>query len=413
MKVIVIGGGASGMLASIIAAREGNQVIVLEKTASLGNKIKITGKGRCNVTFAGDIEDFKRNVVKNEKFMYSSFTKFDNKDVVHFFEDLGVNMKEERGARIFPQSDCAEDIVSALTQEMKKYSIQVLYHARVVKLHTKEKVICSVELEDGRKIMCDKCIIATGGKSYQKTGSSGDGYALARSIGHKIIEIRPGLVPLRSQDNLCKRLQGLSLRNISLSILEDGNSIYQQFGEMMFAHFGITGPIVLSASSKVNRIENMQEKMDSKKIVAVIDLKPALDLEVLDKRICRDFEKYSNKEFKNSLNDLLPQKLIPEIIQLSGIGEEKKVHQISKVERMNLAKIMKNLPVTISGLMPLEMAIITCGGIDVKEISPKTMESKLIKGLHFVGEVLDIDAYTGGYNLQIAFSTAFVAGKNE
>ena len=413
MKVVVIGGGASGMLASIIAAREGNQVVILEKTASLGNKIKITGKGRCNVTFAGDIDDFKRNVVKNEKFMYSSFTKFDNKDVINFFENLGVSMKEERGARIFPQSDCAEDIVSALTQEMKKYSVQVIYHSRVVKLNTKEQAIYSVELEDGRKIMCDKCIIATGGSSYQKTGSSGDGYALARSVGHKIIEIRPGLVPLRSQDSLCKRLQGLSLRNVSLSILEEEKVIYQQFGEMMFAHFGITGPIVLSASSKVNRIENMQEKMNTKRITAIIDLKPALDLEVLDKRICRDFEKYSNKEFKNSLTDLLPQKLIPEIIRLSGIEEDKKVHQISKFERMNLAKIIKNLPIIISGLMPLEIAIITCGGVDVKEISPKTMESKMIKGLHFVGEVLDIDAYTGGYNLQIAFSTAFVAGKNE
>jgi len=216
MKVVVIGGGASGMLASIIAAREGNQVVILEKTASLGNKIKITGKGRCNVTFAVDIDDFKRNVVKNEKFMYSSFTKFDNKDVINFFENLGVSMKEERGARIFPQSDCAEDIVSALTQEMKKYSVQVIYHYRVVKLNTKEQAIYSVELEDGRKIMCDKCIIATGGSSYQKTGSSGDGYALARSVGHKIIEIRPGLVPLRSQDSLCKRLQGLSLRNVSI-----------------------------------------------------------------------------------------------------------------------------------------------------------------------------------------------------
>lgn len=412
MRVVVIGGGAAGMLAAITSAKENNEVIILEKTSSLGNKIKITGKGRCNLTFDGDIEDFKRNIVKNYKFMYSSFNNFDNKDLVEYFESLGVKTKVERGARVFPVSDNAGDVVKALKSEIKKYNIKVEYDTCVNKLNVLNGKIEAVEIAGGKKFKCDKCIVTTGGASFTKTGSSGDGFRLAKSIGHNIVNVVPGLVPLRSKDSICKELQGLSLRNISFKLKDNGKEIYSDFGELLFAHFGITGPVVLSSSSKLNRIENIDKKLLNGEIKACIDLKPALDFDTLDKRVCRDFEKYSNKEFKNSLNDLLPQKLIPVIIRLSGIDENIKVHQISKEKRHNLVNVIKNINITISGFMPLEIAIITCGGVDVKDINPKTMESKIVSGLYFAGEVLDIDAYTGGYNLQIAFSTAVAAGKN-
>lgn len=412
MRVVIIGGGAAGMLAAITSAKENNEVTILEKTNSLGNKIKITGKGRCNLTFDGDIEDFKRNIVKNYKFMYSSFNNFDNKDLVEYFETLGVKTKVERGARIFPVSDNAEDIVKALKSDIRKYNVKVEYDTCVSKLNVSNGEIESVETTNGKKFKCDKCIIATGGASFPKTGSSGDGFKLAKNVGHNIIDVVPGLVPLRSNDNVCKELQGLSLRNIAFKLTDNGKEIYNDFGELLFAHFGLTGPVVLSSSSKLNRIENITKKLSNGEIVACIDLKPALDFDTLDKRVCRDFEKYSNKEFKNSLNDLLPQKLIPVIIRLSGIDENIKVHQINKEKRHNLVNIIKNINITISGFMPLDIAIITCGGVDVKDINPKTMESKIISGLYFAGEVLDIDAYTGGYNLQIAFSTAVAAGKN-
>jgi predicted Rossmann fold flavoprotein len=420
MKVVVIGGGAAGIMSAIISAKEGNQVVLLEKTSQLGNKLKITGKGRCNLTFDGDINDFKKNIVKNYKFMYSSFSNFSNVDVVEYINSLGVGTKVERGKRIFPISDKAEDILNVLTKELKKYNVKIIYNANVKKINTKkineENNLESVDLEDGTNILCDKCIIATGGKSYQKTGSSGDGYIIARKMGHNIIDIKPGLVALKSNDEICKKLQGLTLKNIKFKLIEikeeSQEEIYSDFGELLFAHFGITGPVVLSSSSKLNRIDMLEEKLAKKKIYASIDLKPALDFEVLDKRICRDFEKYANKEFKNSLNDLLPQKLIKEIIELSGIDENKKVNIINKIERKKLVNCLKDLRVNISNLMPLESAIITCGGIDTKEINPKTMESKLVKGVYFAGEILDIDAYTGGYNLQIAFSTANAAGKN-
>lgn len=412
MKVIVIGGGAAGMLAAITSAKCGNEVTVLEKTESLGNKIKITGKGRCNLTFDGDIEDFKKNIVKNYKFMYSSFNNFDNKDLVEYFNSLGVKTKVERGARVFPVSDKAEDIVKALKSEIKKYGVKVVYNTCVNKLNVIDGKIDSVQTVDNKKFKCDKCIVTTGGASLKKTGSSGDGFILAKNTGHNIIDVKPGLVPLRSKDSICKKLQGLSLRNISFSLLDNQKEIYNDFGELLFAHFGITGPVVLSSSSKLNRIEDIDNKLQNGEITACIDLKPALDFDTLDKRICRDFEKYSNKEFKNSLNDLLPQKLIPVVIKLSGIDENIKVHQINKEMRKNLVNIIKNIKINISGFMPLDIAIITCGGVDVKNINPKTMESKIVSGLYFAGEVLDIDAYTGGYNLQIAFSTAVQAGRN-
>ena len=413
MEVVVIGGGAAGMIAAITSAKEGNKVTLIEKKSSLGNKVKITGKGRCNLTFDGDIEDFKSNIVKNYKFMYSSFNNFNNKDVVEYFESLGVKTKVERGGRIFPVSDKAEDVVNALEKELKTNNVKILYNTSVKNLVIEEQQIKSVVLENGKKIECEKCIVATGGMSYKTTGSTGDGYIFAENSGHNIIEILPGLVPLKSDDKICKDLQGLSLKNVTLTLKEkSGKKIYEEFGEMMFSHFGITGPIVLSSSSKLNRYDEVNKKINNYEIIASIDLKPALDIETLDKRICRDFEKYTNKEFKNSLNDLLPQKLIPVVISISKIDENKKVHQITKEERKKLVSIIKGLDVNITGFMPIDIAIVTSGGVDVKDINPKTMESKLVNGLYFAGEVLDIDAYTGGYNLQIAFSTGYAAGKN-
>lgn len=413
MEVIVIGGGAAGMIAAITSAKEGNNVTLIEKKSTLGNKVKITGKGRCNITFDGDIDNFKSNIVKNYKFMYSSFNNFNNNDVIDYFENLGVKTKVERGGRIFPVSDKAEDVVYALEKELKNNNVKIIYNTSVKKIVTKEQVINSVILDNGKEIICDKCIVATGGMSYKTTGSTGDGYTFAKDTGHKIVEILPGLVPLKSDDKICKDLQGLSLKNVTLTLKEkSGKKIYEEFGEMMFSHFGITGPIVLSSSSKLNRYDNVNEKINNHEIIASVDLKPALDIDTLDKRICRDFEKYTNKEFKNSLNDLLPQKLIPVIMSLSKIDENKKVHQINKKERAKLVEVIKNLQVNITGFMPIDIAIVTSGGVDVKDINPKTMESKIVKGLYFAGEVLDIDAYTGGFNLQIAFSTGYAAGRN-
>ncbi|MEG0872403.1 MAG: aminoacetone oxidase family FAD-binding enzyme [Clostridia bacterium] len=417
MRVVVIGGGAAGMMAAITAAKENNNVKLLEKTSSLGNKVKITGKGRCNLTFEGTNENFKENIVKNYKFMYSSFSKFDNKDVVSYFNSIGVKTKVERGGRVFPISESAEEIVIALKKELKKYNVEIIKDSRVKKVLAINDKVCGVELTGGKTISCDKCIVATGGKSYQKTGSTGDGYDISRKLGHKIVDVKPGLVPLKSNDIICKNLQGLSLKNVELRLYEKCNPkskiIYYGFGEMLFAHFGMTGPMLLSSSSKLSRVENIDEKIKKNQIYASIDLKPALSKDILDKRLCRDFEKYANKEFKNSLDSLLPQKLIPEIIKLSGINKDKKVHQITKKERMQLLESIKNIQINISGFMPLEMAIITTGGIDVSQINPKTMESKIVTGLYFAGEVIDVDAYTGGYNLQIAFSTAVAAGKNK
>lgn len=414
MNVVVVGGGPAGMISGITSAEEGNNVILVEKNSSLGNKLKITGKGRCNLTFDGDEEKFRNNIVNNSKFMYSSFSNFDNKDVVDFFNKLGVKTKVERGGRVFPVSDSAMDVVNALKNKLKKENVEIKYNSRVVEIITENEKISGVKLENGTEISCDKCIIATGGKSYSSTGSTGDGYILLEKLGHSIKEIKPGLVPLKSEDKVCKELQGLSLRNVKVSLIDKTNNkiLYSEFGEMMFSHFGVTGPVILSASSKLNNVKNINEKIKNKQIELVIDLKPALSFEVLDKRVQRDFEKYINKEFKNSLNDLLPQKLISPIINLSKIDKEKKVHQITREQREKLVNIVKNLKINISGFMQLDMAIVTSGGINTKEINPKTMESKMLKGLYVVGELLDVDAYTGGYNLQIAFSTGVAAGKN-
>lgn len=414
MKVVVIGGGPAGMIAGITAAKEGNDVTLLEKNNSLGNKLKITGKGRCNLTFNGDGDDFKNNIVNNYKFMYSAFSNFSNIDVVSFFNKCGVDTKVERGARVFPVSDKAEDIVLALKNELKKCGVKILYKSKVKEIIIKDEELSGVKLEDGSVIKCDKCIVATGGKSYSSTGSTGDGYTLLKKIGHSVTDIKGGLVPLKSNDSICKNLQGLSLRNIAVTFVDKTNNkvIYEDFGEMMFSHFGVTGPVILSASSKLNSLKDIDSKIQNKNIELDIDLKPALKNDVLDKRLQRDFSKYTNKEFKNSLDDLLPQKLIPIVIFLSGINEDKKVHQITKEEREKIVNIIKKIKINISGFMPIEMAIVTSGGINVKEVNPKTMESKIIKNVYIAGELLDVDAYTGGYNLQIAFSTGVAAGKN-
>ncbi|MBO5478095.1 MAG: NAD(P)/FAD-dependent oxidoreductase [Clostridia bacterium] len=411
MKVIVVGAGAAGMMAAITAAKQGNNVTIIEKTSSAGNKIKITGKGRCNVTFDGDIDDFKRNIVKNDKFMYSSFMNYTNNDVVEYFESLGVKTKVERGGRVFPQSDKATDIVNALKGELTRYNVKILYNTSLEDLIVKDNVLTGIKTSIGA-YEADKVIICTGGKSYKSTGSSGECYDIVKKYGHNIIELKPGLVPLKSNNKICKELQGLTLKNVGFKITDNGKVIYDSFGEMLFAHFGLTGPIVLSGSSLLNRVDNVGEKFTKNSICGIIDMKPALNLETLDKRIQRDFDKYSNKEFKNALIDLLPQKLIPVVIELSGINPDKKVHQITREERIKLVHTIKNIEVNINGLMPIDIAIITCGGVDVKQVNPKTMESKLVKNLFFAGEILDVDAYTGGFNLQIAFSTAVAAGKN-
>ena len=414
MNVVVIGGGAAGMIAAIESAKLNNKVIICEKTASLGNKLKITGKGRCNLTFDGTIDDFKKNVLKNSKFMYSSFSNFDNNDVIKYFNDLGIETKIERGGRIFPVCDDAKQVVYALEKEIKRQNIEVKYNASVSDLVLKEDKIEGVKLSTGEIIKSDKCIVATGGMSYKGTGSTGEGYTLAKKVGHNIVDVKPGLVALSSNDDICKDLQGLSLRNVGFKILdiEENKTLYDDFGELLFAHFGLTGPVALSSSSIINRVDGINEKIKQNKIFAYIDLKPALSEEVLDKRLCRDFEKYANKEYKNSLGELLPQKLISVIIEKSKIDPNKKVHQITKEERKRIVRILKNLSVKIIGFESFNTAIITCGGIDVKEINPKTMESKKVSGLYFAGEVLDIDAYTGGYNLQIAFSTGVASAKN-
>ena len=411
MKIVVIGAGAAGMMAAITSAKNNNDVILIEKTKSIGNKVKITGKGRCNLTFDGDIEDFKNNIVKNDKFMYSSFSNFTNKDVVEYFNSLGVKTKVERGGRIFPASDRAEDVVLALKNELKKYNVKIDYETELKDFIIKDNTLIGIKTNK-KDYFADKFILCTGGKSYKTTGSSGEGFELLKKYGHNIIDLRPGLVPLKSNDEICKRLQGLTLKNVGFKILDKEKVIYDSFGEMLFAHFGLTGPIVLSGSSLLNRLENLGDKFTKKDIYGIIDLKPALSLETLDKRIKRDFDRYSNKEFKNSLVDLLPQKMIPVIVELSNIKPDKKVHQITKEERGRLAYLIKNLKIQIADLMPIDIAIITCGGVDVKQINPKTMESKVIKNLFLAGEVLDVDAFTGGFNLQIAFSTAVAAGKN-
>ena len=404
-NVIIVGGGAAGMMAAIFAARNGQNVTLLEKNEKLGKKIFITGKGRCNITNASEIEDLFSAVISNPKFLYSGFYSFTNDQVIHFFEELGVATKIERGNRVFPVSDHSSDVIAALAREMQHLKVKVQLHCEVKELLiNNEREIKGVRLANGKKMTADAVVVATGGISYPSTGSTGDGYRFARNCGHKVTELFPSLVPMEVKEWYAKELQGLSLKNIEIHITDGKKKLYDEFGEMLFTHYGVTGPVILSASSIVGKT------LEKKELVLHIDLKPALTKEQLDKRLLREFEANHNKQFKNAIDSLLPAKLRPVIIELSGIEEEKKVHEITKEERLNLLRLIKDFHMTLTGLRGYNEAIITKGGISVKEIDPGTMESKLIKNLYFAGEVLDLDAVTGGYNLQIAWSTGYLAG---
>ena len=415
MKVIVIGGGPAGIISAISSARNGDNVILIEKNNSLGKKLLITGKGRCNITSSIDISDFIKNVPGNGKFLYSAFQNFTNIDIIKLIEENGIKVKEERGNRIFPVTDNAKDVLMCFEKELRKYkNIEIRLNTKVKEILEENKEVMGILLESGEKLLASKVIIATGGKSYPLTGSTGDGYKMASKLGHTVEKIRGSLVPLTADKILCQSMQGLSLRNVKIQIkdLEKNKKIYEDFGEMLFTHFGISGPTILSSSAHLLRYKEIDRLLKENKIKLIIDLKPALSEEELDKRIRRDFEEFINKEFKNSLEKLLPKKMIESVINLSGINPIKKANEITKEERKNLVNLIKNFEVSIDGFRPVEEAIVTAGGISVKEINPKTMESKLVKGLYFAGEVIDVDAYTGGFNLQIAYSTGYTAGLN-
>ena len=477
MKVVVIGGGPAGMLSAISSEKNGNEVIILEKMNMLGKKLLITGKGRCNITSSIHIEEFIKNIPGNGMFMYSSFNNFNNTDIIQMLEKEGVKTKVERGNRVFPVSDSSKDVQQALIKILKKLNVKVILNAKVEEIlvedddkqklqiamennlkqeeqseqqneaqkkvqknQTKQQFeikntiqknkqgklqgiikVKGVKVQVGnehKKIPADKIILATGGKSYPGTGSTGDGYEMAKKLGHTITKIRPSLVPLTASEGnslkICRELQGLSLKNVSIVLKDAAKNkiVYKDFGEMLFTHFGVSGPTILSSSAHLLRYKDIDNLMENGNIVLDIDLKPALTAEKLDERILRDFSEEKNKEFKNSLEKLLPKKMIPVIIELSGIDPDKKVNEITKKERQKLIETLKKIEIKIVGFRPIEEAIITSGGINIKEINPKTMESKLIKGLYFAGEIIDVDAYTGGFNLQIAYSTGYTAGMN-
>ncbi len=411
-KCIVIGGGAAGMLAAYSAAKHGHQVILLEKNEKLGKKVFITGKGRCNVTNACDVEDLFKNVISNPKFLYSSFYSFDNQAIVELLQEYGCMTKVERGDRVFPVSDHSSDVISALHRALKAYNVDIRLHTEVSELcMTKDaedgkKRITGIKTKRGEMLLADAVIVCTGGISYASTGSTGDGYRFAKDAEMDVVEAKPALVPLECKEDWCKELMGLSLRNVEVTILDGKKKVFQEFGEMLFTHFGVTGPLILSASS------HYVKKYYQKELPLYIDLKPALTTEQLDKRVLRDFEENINKQFKNSIGGLFPSKLIPVMIKLSGIDPDKKVNEISKEERQHFIDVIKHLPLTITGTRSFAEAIITQGGVKTKEINPSTMESKTVSGLYFAGEVLDLDAVTGGFNLQIAWSTGYLAGSS-
>ena len=412
MKVIVIGGGPAGMMSAISSAEIGNQVILIEKMQSLGRKLLITGKGRCNITSSLDMEEFIKNTPGNGMFLHSCYKQYTNKDIIKFLRKEGLEVKEERGNRIFPITNKSLDVLKCFTKKIKEMNINVMYNTKVEEILIEKDRIVGIKA-NGKEFNADKVILATGGKSYPLTGSTGDGYELAKKLGHTITKIHPSLVPLETYEkDICKRLQGLSLRNVKIILkdIENNKNIYEDFGEMVFTHFGVSGPIILSASAHLVRYKKIEEKLKNKKIILSIDLKPALSIEKLDTRILRDFNNQKNKYFKNSLDELLPQKLIDIIVEKSNIAPSKKVNEITKEERRQIISILKQFEVTLKDFRPIEEAIITSGGINIKEINPKTMESKLIKGLYFAGEIIDVDSYTGGFNLQIAYSTGYVAG---
>lgn len=403
-KVIVIGGGAAGMFAAIQAAKKGHQVVLLEKNEKLGKKIYITGKGRCNITNACDMEELFRNVMRNSKFLYSAFYACSNYQVMDFFESNGLPIKTERGERVFPKSDHSSDVIAVLQKVLKQQGAEIHLHSEVKRIRIEAEKVTGVYLMDGTFVAGEQVIVATGGCSYVTTGSTGDGYRFAKEAGHKVTKLSPALVPFEAEEAWIKELQGLSLKNVSIKIEKNGKVLYDEFGEMLFTHYGVSGPLILSASSAVN---DYAGKMP---LQMKIDLKPALEEEQLDKRILRDFEENQNRQFKNALSRLFPAKLTPVMINLSGISPEKKVNEITREERLHFVKMIKAFPLTLSGFRDFKEAIITRGGVSVKEVNPSTMESKLIKGLYFAGEVLDLDALTGGFNLQIAWSTGYLAG---
>lgn len=403
-RVIVIGAGAAGMFAAVWAARSGHRVTVLEKNEKAGKKLFITGKGRCNLSNDCDLEALFSSVVSNPKFLYSSFYGFTNQQTKAYFESIGVRTKVERGGRIFPASDHSSDVIRGLESQMKKLGVRLLLNTEADKVCEKDGVFSEVLLKDGTRMQADACVIATGGVSYPSTGSTGDGYRFAEALGHTLTQRLPALVPIETKETWARELQGLSLRNIAVVIYDGKKKLYEDFGEMLFTHFGVSGPVILSASSFVGKC------LQKKELSLHLDLKPALSKEQLDQRLLRDFEENGNRQFKNSLGKLFPAKLIPVMIQLSGIDPGKKVNAITREERQRLAGLVKKLPLTLTGLRGFQEAIITQGGVKTKEIDPGTMESKLVKGVYFAGEVLDLDAVTGGFNLQIAWSTGHAAG---
>ena len=415
MKVVVIGGGPAGMMAAISASSKENEVIILEKNKSLGKKLLITGKGRCNITSSLTMNEFIKNIPGNGMFLYSAFNSFTNQDIIKFLKEQGLEVKEERGNRIFPVTDKSQDVLQCFEKKLKELKVKIFYESPVTEiLIDDENKVCGVQTPKG-KIKADKVILATGGKSYPLTGSIGDGYKLAQKLGHTITTIKPSLVPLETyEQDLHKELQGLSLKNVKIKILDSSKNkeIYEDFGEMLFTHFGVSGPIILSGSAHLVRYKNIDTLLQNKQIKLTIDLKPALTEQKLNERILRDFNEFKNKNFKNSLDKLLPQKLINTIIKYSKIDPEKQVNSITKQERKNLIQTLKNFKITIKNFRKIEDAIITSGGINIKEVDPKTMESKKINGLYFAGEILDVDGYTGGFNLQIAYSTGYVAGNH-
>lgn len=404
-RVVVIGGGAAGLMAAVIAGREGGKVTLLEKMNYVGKKMGITGKGRCNITNACDMSEFIKNTPGNGKFLYGAYERFTNEDLLQLLHDAGLETKVERGGRVFPASDSALDVRNTFMKLMKHYGVDVHLEEPVKKIFVDNGVVTGV-VTDKETYHADAVVIATGGKSYPATGSTGDGYVLAAQVGHKITDIRPSLVPIVTEESWVKDLMGLSLRNVELSVVAKNKVQAKMFGEMMFTHFGITGPIVLSLSHTVGKL---MRKKNIGTIGLDINLKPALSPETLDKRLQKDFDLYSKKQIINGMKDLLPSRLIPLIIELAGIDPQKPINQISKEERQQIGYMLQHMPLTVKGLRPVEEAIVTAGGISLKEFNPKTMESKLVKGLYGAGEVLDIDAFTGGYNLQAAFSTGYVA----
>ena len=410
-RVLIVGGGAAGMFAAVTAARNGQEVFLFEKNEKLGKKLFITGKGRCNITNACDMETLFSSVIRNSRFLYSSFYGYTNQDVIDFFEELGVKTKTERGGRVFPESDHSSDVIGALEQELKRLGVRVFLNTRVEKIITQNGMFSEAEIVNERaggkkRVKGDACVIATGGLSYPSTGSTGDGYRFAGECGHSIVPCAPSLVPMEVKEQWAGSLMGLSLRNVKASVFQGKKCLFQDFGEMLFTHYGVSGPLIISASSYLG------EKLEKQELKLEIDLKPALDEKQLDQRVLRDFEENHNRQFKNALGKLFPSKLIPVMVELSGIDPEKKVHGISRDERQRFVYLIKRLTMTVTGVRDYNEAIISRGGVKSKEVDPGTMESKLVKGLYFAGEVLDLDALTGGFNLQIAWSTAYAAGNN-